>query len=122
MKVAIVGSRKFPDLAWVKEVVRGLDPSTVVVSGGAKGVDREAAKEARRLGLKVWVFLPKWRTHGKAAGIIRNQQIIHACDKVFAFWDCASQGTADTVRKAVALGIQVTMHTIDNGLRVVKEI
>ena len=51
MKVAIVGTRTYPDLDQVREYVRKLSPDDIVVSGGAKGVDETAEDEARKQGL-----------------------------------------------------------------------
>lgn len=47
MTVAIVGSREFPKPIWVKRFVWALKPGTLVISGGARGVDREAEDAAR---------------------------------------------------------------------------
>jgi hypothetical protein len=41
-----------------------------------------------------------WDKHGKAAGFIRNQEIVDNCDFVVAFWDGASRGTKDTIDRA----------------------
>jgi len=48
MKVAIVGTRTYPDLEQVRKYVRDLSPDDIIVSGGAKGVDETAEGEARK--------------------------------------------------------------------------
>src|SRR6266702_3977823 len=50
-RVAIVGSREYPDLPSVQVFVRSLPLDTVVVSGGARGVDTAAkwAAESRKM-------------------------------------------------------------------------
>ena len=53
MRVAIIGSRNYPDLLEVCRYVRLLPAGTVVVSGGAIGVDQAAANAARGFGLEV---------------------------------------------------------------------
>jgi len=53
MKVAIVGSRHYPNLERVRKYVRKLSPNDTIVSGGAKGVDQTAEDEARKLGMEV---------------------------------------------------------------------
>lgn len=102
MKVAIVGSRDFPRLMLVVEYVHGLPPDTVVVSGGAYGVDMVAAREADKAGLVVVEYKADWETHGKGAGMIRNTLIVEQADVVVAFWDGESRGTLDTMKKAHA--------------------
>lgn len=104
-RVAVIGSRKYPDLGFVREFIRRLarrDPTATVVSGNALGVDRAAEIEARAVGLVVVSLPADWDTHGKAAGFIRNGEIVRRCDVVAAFWDGNSKGTADTVGKAEA--------------------
>jgi len=103
MKIAIVGSRDFsrPDL--VREAVRKIaarDPTTIIVSGGARGVDTWAEEEARRLGLIVEVYLADWKGLGRGAGMVRNKQIVQTADRILAFWDKTSRGTAHTIKLA----------------------
>lgn len=117
-KVAVVGSRGYPSLGFVREFVRRLaarDPGATVVSGNARGVDRAAEEEARAAGLEVVSLPADWDTHGKAAGFIRNGQIVERCDAVAAFWDGRSRGTADTVRRAEVAGKKVSVWGPDGG-------
>lgn len=60
MRVAIVGSRDFPESFRVTQFVIRLArkyPDAVVISGGAHGVDKTAAKAAERMGLGLVEFL-----------------------------------------------------------------
>lgn len=109
MRIAIIGSRDYPDWRVVKEYVRTLPRDTVIVSGGARGVDRIAVMEARRQRMMTEVYPAEWDAHGKAAGIIRNKTIVARADKVVAFWDGTSPGTAHTIRLAKAAGKPVTV-------------
>jgi hypothetical protein len=84
VKVAIVGSRGY--------------------AGGARGVDSVAETAAKACGLVVKVYLAQWARHKKLAGFIRNSKIVDASDRVVAFWDGSSHGTADTVEKARIAG------------------
>ena len=45
MKVAIVGSRNYPDLEKVKKYVRKLSPGDIIVSGGGNGVDETVRRK-----------------------------------------------------------------------------
>lgn len=77
--VAIVGSRNFSRLDKVRDLVRALPHTTLVVSGGASGVDNAAEAEAKREGLPVKsfpVFRRDWQQHGKRAGILRNEKLL----------------------------------------------
>lgn len=100
MKVAIVGSRDYPHERSVRRFVRGLAQETVVISGGARGVDTWAEQEAVAIGISTNVILADWETLGKSAGIKRNYAIVDAADVVVAFWDGHSRGTAHTIEYA----------------------
>jgi hypothetical protein len=100
MRLAIVGSRGFPKLDQVRRYVQGLPKDTVVISGGARGVDEVAAEEARACGLEVEIYFPQYDVYGRSATFKRNDQIVEACDKLIAFWDGTSRGTTYTFTKA----------------------
>ena len=105
MNVAIVGSRRFPNLELVRHYVQhAMVKGDVLITGGAPGVDREAARAADLCGIKVVVFLPHWNRWGPAAGQIRNQRVVDKCDRLVAFWDGSSRGTADALRRVQAAG------------------
>jgi hypothetical protein len=78
-----------------------------VISGGARGVDTLAAEN---FGGPVSVLRADWRTHGKAAGMIRNGAIVAAADEVHAWPSSWSRGTWDTIRKARAAGKVCVVH------------
>lgn len=112
MKVAIVGSRDFENLKAVRSFVRTLKAGTVVLSGGADGVDRAAVEEAKFLGLSYEEILPDYKKHHpKLAPKIRNREIAHKCDAMVAFWDGTSGGTANAVTWAVFYGKVVAVLT-----------
>ena len=75
-------------------------PDLVLVSGGAVGADSLAERYAKEHNLQIIVFKPDWNKHGKAAGFIRNTNIIEEADEIIAFWDGISNGTRDSISKA----------------------
>lgn len=97
MRVAVVGSRDFPDLATVKDFVNLLPNGSVIVSGGARGVDTAAYEAALERGLGTKIYYADWEKHGKSAGFIRNQDIVKDADLVVLFWDEQSKGTEHTL-------------------------
>ena len=105
MKLAIIGSRNFNDYELLKRwayvyLTAAWGHNVIIVSGGAKGADSLSEKFAEEYAYKKEIYLPNWEKHGKAAGFIRNQKIIDACDMVLAFWDGQSKGTEDSIKKA----------------------
>lgn len=97
MNLAIVGSRDYPNLNEVVEYVNSLPLDTVIVTGGARGVDDAAQFAAEARGMKVIVFKADWEKYGKAAGPIRNLEIEKNSNAVTAFWDLKSRGTLDCI-------------------------
>jgi len=109
-RIAIVGSREFPSPAPIEAFVATLPAGTVIVSGGARGVDTWAAEAGRAHGLEVVEFLADWERHGRAAGPIRNAEIVRQCDRVVAFWDGKSHGTLNTAAQAIDAGKPVEIR------------
>ncbi len=114
MKVAIVGSRKYPDKAGVVEFVNSLPKDTIIVSGGAKGVDSWAEHAARMRGMERQIYKPLQSEIIKygfpVAAFNRNQTIVDNADEVVAFWNGLSRGTLDTIKKAYIAGVPVTVN------------
>jgi len=114
MKIAIVGSRDWPEPNRIFEYVRGWRGHEIV-SGGARGVDGLAVRAAKFFGIQTKVFPADWKTHGKRAGFLRNQEIVDYCDELVAFWDGESPGTADSIAKAKAAGKPVAVYNLKTG-------
>jgi len=112
MRVAIVGSREYPNPKVVEAYVWNMPRENVIVSGGARGVDSIAVAKAKSLGMDTVVYEPDWEGRGRGAGLERNTTIVENCDRVIAFWDGKSRGTMDTVRKARATGKPVTVVNV----------
>ena len=68
MRVAIVGSRNYPNPAQVAEYVMWLPRDTVVISGAAPGVDSWALHVADAIGLKWEAYPANWRRLVEAPG------------------------------------------------------
>ena len=100
MKIAVVGSRDITAVN-LTEYLSGGDE---IVTGGAVGVDSCAADYARAHGIKLTVFLPQYECYGRAAPIVRNQEIVDYADKVLAFWNGRSRGTLSAIRYAEKTG------------------
>jgi predicted Rossmann fold nucleotide-binding protein DprA/Smf involved in DNA uptake len=111
MKIAIVGSREFPKLEMVAAFVDDLPAGTVVISGGARGVDTAAEMRARERGLEVMSFPADWDKYGKSAGYRRNKDIVAAADKVVCFHDGASRGALHSANLARGTGKPLYMIT-----------
>lgn len=113
MKVIVTGGRDFDN---GQLIYRELDRLgiTSMATGGCDGVDVIAEQWAlgnRKMGIppraEYRTYQADWKTHGKAAGPIRNQQMLDEFkpDAVVAF--PGGRGTADMVRRAEKAGVKV---------------
>jgi len=103
---AIVGSRDFPDLGFVRNKLKDYNIGEIV-TGGAKGVDKAAEKYAYKNGIIVDIKEPDWDEFGKSAGPIRNSKIVNKAEYLIAFWNGSSKGTKDSINKAISDEIPV---------------
>ena len=93
MKVAIIGSRDVmpgTDGKILRQLPAGCSE---IISGGASGVDLLAKRIAHRLHIRYTCYRPNYKKYGRAAPLIRNNQIIDNADCVLAFWNGRSKGT-----------------------------
>lgn len=112
-RVAVVGSRGYPDLGLVREFVRRLadrDPSATVVSSGDDGACKAALSEAGLVGLRTETVRLDHAAHGNAARRVRGDEIVSLCAVVAAFWDGSSVGTRRIIERAEAAGLQVSVR------------
>ncbi len=109
-RVAIVGSRGWQNVAAIRSFVASLPDATVVISGGALGVDSIAEQAARSRGLAVIVHFPDYARFGGKAPLERNKLIVADADRVVAFWDGRSTGTAHAIGLATKAGKPVEVR------------
>lgn len=110
VKVLMCGDRLWTDALTVRKWVAVLPPNALVIHGAARGADTIAGEVARQEGLEVEAHRADWDVLGKAAGPIRNREMLDRLpDFVVAFHAdlSKSKGTADTVREARRRGILV---------------
>lgn len=128
IKVIIAGSRNFYDYDTVEETVisffmsHGFPKENIeIISGGARGADKLGEQLAKSYRLKLTVFPAQWDTYGKAAGMIRNQEMANYAAKdsnkaiLFAFWDGQSRGTKGMIDIAKRCGMEVIINGRSSG-------
>ncbi len=114
MMVAIVGSRslRLSDDQIAPHVPNGV---TGIVSGGASGVDQDAARYAKARGIPLREFLPDYERYGRRAPLVRNKLIVKEADYLIAFWDGHSRGTMHTAGLASNKGIPFQVVRLPEG-------
>lgn len=113
-KIAVVGSRTFDDYPLLKDQLDAIGNISLIISGGAAGADSLAERYAQEYGIPTSIHLPDWKKYGRAAGLVRNKDIIAECDRCVAFWDGTSRGTAHDIELCKKLGkpYKVIYYTI----------
>lgn len=98
MKLLVSGDREWDDEETVRTVLLKLKPK-ILVHGDCRGLDRQAGKIAQSLGIEVRKYPANWKLHRKAAGPIRNQEMLdkESPDMLAAFHNnfSNSRGTRD---------------------------
>jgi hypothetical protein len=104
MKVAIVGTRtpRVSYSEWEELLLEELSPNDVslIVSGGAQGIDTYAKLFAGRHHIPLMEFLPDYSKFGIKAPLKRNTQIVKEASKVIAFPSEDSRGTFHAISEA----------------------
>lgn len=117
MKVLVCGSRDFSDALMLVEKLdelHDLHEFSVVIEGEALGADTMAAAWAEERDISVMPFPANWAKYGRAAGPIRNKQMLDEGkpDLVVAFYSnkAKSKGTANMVAQAIKAGVTVVEY------------
>lgn len=106
MRLLVTGGRNYSNPTNVRDLLTLLRPE-VLIHGDANGLDRMAGLTAHRMGCEVRAFPADWAKHGRAAGPVRNRQMLNegAADMLLAF--PGGVGTANMVKQAVKFGLPV---------------
>ncbi len=110
IRVLVTGGRAYADRDHVFATLDALHAErgiAALATGGAVGADRLADAWATVRGIVHRRYTPDWQQHGRAAGAIRNSEMLRgfAPDVVVAF--AGGRGTADMVAKARRAGVEV---------------
>jgi len=114
LKVLVCGGRDFNDAMTLGSWLGGIHKKQgigLLIHGGARGADFMAGKFAEWAGIPVKEYHADWQKHGRAAGPIRNQQMLDEGkpDLVVAF--DGGRGTADMIARAEKAGVRVVRAT-----------
>jgi len=117
-RVIVAGSRSFNDYAVLRMACDKLlarkkhTHTIVIISGMAKGADTIGEQYAHERGYTVERFPADWQQYGKAAGPIRNRQMVDNADALIVFWDGQSAGTRNMIMMAKKKGLAVRIYNM----------
>lgn len=119
MRVLVTGSRQGADGRDIEDTLEALSTlaeaygrDIILVHGGSRGVDRQAAAWARRRGITEEVHAADWEGKGKRAGHLRDEEMLGSdVDAVLGF----SAGTKDG-RALLERAREAGVFTVDGGI------
>ena len=113
IRLIVAGTRTFDDYVLMREkldrIILGLREDysgapVVIISGNAKGADQLGIRYAMERNLSFRRFPAQWHQYGKAAGPMRNAQMLayakEGIPALAAFWDGKSRGTDNMIQAA----------------------
>ncbi len=106
MKLLIAGSRGITDFNLAEHIPSNV---TVIISGGAKGIDTLAEQYADEHGLEKIIIKPDYNKYRRGAPLKRNEEMVELADEVLIIWDGASKGTKYTADYAKKKNKPVTI-------------
>ena len=114
MRTIIAGSRSITDYSLVELAVElsGILP-TVIISGGARGIDSLGERYAKEHNIPLEVYPADWARYGRAAGRRRNAVMAEKAEALIALWDGESPGTNNMIKLAEAMKLQVKVYTCE---------
>lgn len=126
VRIIVCGGRHFNDYDRMKDEIDNIITclkkryvkSIEIVSGHCAGADQLGEKYAEECGYPCKVFPANWERYGRAAGPIRNSEMVKYASEaevpvVVAFRSAKTRGTNDTVKKATQKGFKVVVVDYD---------
>jgi hypothetical protein len=124
MKILVTGSRYWTNSTTIRNVLETVSgwssedfSGITVIHGACKGADLIAEQEAIDLGMNTKSYSANWDEYGKAAGMIRNKEMLDKehPDLVLAFHEDLfnkSKGTLHMVKYALEKGVPVEIYPL----------
>jgi len=113
MRLIIAGTRTIPETTAARLISKAahhwdLWPD-VVLSGESGGVDNAAKRLCSCWEREVEYrgYPADWDKHGKAAGPIRNAEMVKDGEALLVIWDGKSPGSKNVLNQAIAAGLPV---------------
>jgi hypothetical protein len=106
LKIIVTGGRHYRNFNKVTKVLDELKP-TLIIQGGATGADSLALTYAIDRKIESKTYPADWTKHGRAAGPIRNREMLQEnLDATVVAFE-GGNGTRNCIKTAQLLGMQV---------------
>ena len=113
MKLLIAGSRSIKEYDIEKLIPEEV---TLIITGGAMGIDAIAERYADKRGISKLVLRPRYDLYGKGGPLKRNEKMVELCDMALVIWDGKSRGARYTIKYAEKMGKTVKVITVPEKL------
>lgn len=110
MKILVCGGRDYTDYDQLEDELNLLwrvHGDFIIISGMARGADSLAVRYAEQYDCPLEKFPAQWDVHGRAAGPIRNQQMLDEGKPDLVVACPGGRGTAHMVKIARKAGVEV---------------
>lgn len=98
--VIVTGGRDYNDYVMVCYIL-GILNIDLIIQGGAWGTDKLALEFAKANNIECKTIKADWTKHGKAAGLIRNKEMLESYPDAIVVAFPGGRGTANCVRQAL---------------------
>jgi hypothetical protein len=121
MRLLVFGTRTFSNRESLYQILDDFDRGqrvSLVIEGEAPGADTLARDWANSRGIEVAKFPAAWDIHGRAAGPIRNRQMVMQGkpDTAIGFVDkpiVYTKGSKNMYNQLIKAGIPVSIHEVE---------
>lgn len=114
-KILIAGSREYDNYEEAEAVLNEFFSDTeeaVILSGACRGADKIGERYAEEHGFEVKRYPADWKRYGRAAGPIRNEEMVRDADVIICFWNGKSRGSRSLIEYAEKLGKKVFIISV----------
>ena len=108
VEIIVTGGRDYEDYIMLEDVLDLFDIK-LIVQGGAPGADALADRYAEESAIKSETVIADWVKHGRAAGPIRNREMLEKYPNAIVVAFPGGAGTANCVKQAVSMNRVVLM-------------
>ena len=113
MRTIVAGSRTVTEYNLVASAIAEAPWSlSVIISGGAKGVDTLGEAYAHLKEIPLEIFNADWNRFGRAAGHMRNEEMAKNAQALIAVWDGESRCTANMIETAKKYKLKVYVRLV----------
>ena len=117
LRVFAGGSRTIADRVVIDSKIKAMPCCAVILTSRAHGASAGIRDAAMRCGLRleVWTAITDRYATAEAAYFARDEEMIRSADRVLAFWDGESAGTAHELSYARSLSKPVDLVLVNRG-------